>query len=333
MVERRMHVLAATLIVLGLLAVVLMGDPAAWRAWLGAACLAVAIPTGAIGWCLVMRLCVGEWKGPVAEASAAIAGRMPLVAVLFAPILLHPNLYPWVAIPQRQEAFRAAYLSVAFFDGRAVAWLAGLSLAGLHIAAGRPISKGAACVGLIVFFLGGMLISVDWLGSLDLTFNSSGFGLYVACVQFATALALAILAGEPEETHRAGALLVTLMLMWAYFAFMDYFIPWSGNLRGAMTYYHARQQGIWPWLMTLVGGCRLPVLFALFFRHVRHSRRWMLALAGVVLAGSGMEFAWMAMPGSNAGPIEGGLYAVLTLAGLAACWPPRAAIPDQGGAA
>jgi hypothetical protein len=332
MVERRLHVGAAVLLVLGLLAVVLMREPAAWRAWLGAACLATAVPTGAIGWSLVMRLAVGAWTGPIAEACAAIAGRMPYLAVLFVPVLLHPTLYPWVAVTQT-DAFRATYLSVAFFDMRAIAWLVALSLAGLRIASGRPVSKAAACGGLIAFFLGGMLITTDWLGSLDPTFNSSGFGLYVAALQFGAALAMAILAGEPEETHRAGALLLTLMLMWAYFAFMVYFIPWSGNLRGAMDYYHARETGIWPALMTAVAACRLPILFALFFRPVRHGRNWMLALAGLALAGSVMEFAWLALPASNAGPIDGALYTVLALAGLAACWPPRSAIPDEGGAA
>jgi hypothetical protein len=332
MVERRVHVAAAAVLGLGLLAVTLLGDPAAWRAWLGAACLAIAIPAGAVAWCLTMRLAVGDWTGPIAEASAAIAGRMPFAAVLFIPILLRPTLYPWVGATQAGP-FRAAWLTVAFFDVRAVVWLAGLSLAGLYVASDRPMPKAAACLGLIAFFLVGMVISVDWLGSLDLTFNSSGFGLYIACLQFAAALAMAILAGEPEETHRAGALLLTLMLLWAYFAFMDYFIPWSGNLRGALSYYHVRQQGIWPWLMTVIGCCRLPILFALFFRTVRHSRAWILVLAGLVLAGSVMEFAWLAMPNSGAGPLAGVLYAALALAGVAAGWPPRAAIPDEGGAA
>jgi hypothetical protein len=332
MVERRFHFAAAAVLALALLAVALMSNPAAWRAWLGAACLAIAIPAGAIGWQLTMRLCVGDWTGPIAEASAGIAGRMPFATVLFIPILLRPTLYPWAGAPQ-PGAFRAAWLTVPFFDVRAVAWLVGLSLAGLYVASGRPIPKAAACLGLIAFFLVGMVISVDWLGSLDVTFNSSGFGLYIACLQFATPLAMAILAGEPEETHRAGALLLTMMLLWAYFAFMDYFIPWSGNLRGALSYYHVRQQGIWPWLMTVIGCCRMPILFALFFRTVRHSRRRMMVLAGLVLLGSVIEFAWLAMPGSGAGPWEGVLYAFLALAAVAACWPPRAAIPDEGGAA
>jgi hypothetical protein len=332
MAERRLHFAAAVLLVLGLLAVVLLHEPAAWRAWLGAACLAVALPIGAIGWSLIMRLAVGEWTGPVAEACAAIAGRMPYVAVLFVPVLLHPALYSWVGQAQ-PTAFRAVYLSLVFFDARTLAWLVGLSLGGLHIAAGRPVSKATACAGVLAFFAMTMLIAVDWIGSLDPSFNSSGFGLYIAALQFGAAWCMAILAGEPEETHRAGALLLALMLMWAYFAFMMYFIPWSGNLRGAMDFYHARERGIWPWLMALIAACRMPILFALFFRTARHSRRWMVGLAAVVLAGTVMEFAWLVVPSSNAGPLDGVLYAVLALAGLAACWPPRAAIPDEGGAA
>lgn len=331
MAERRRTLIAGAVLVLGLVAVVLTGSPAAWRAWLGAAALAIAVPTGAIGWAMAMRLSVGEWTGPIAEASAAIAGRMPLVALLFLPILVRPGLYPWIA-HRPDTAFRAAWLSLPFFELRSVAWLVVMSLAGRAFALGAP-SKPVAAIGLIAFFLAASAIAVDWLASLDREFNTSGFGLYVIALAFGAALAMAILAGEPEETHRAGALLLTLTLLWGYFAFMQYFIPWSGNLRTGMAWYLARQHGLWPWLMGLIAAARLTVFFLLLFRAVRHSRPRMLVLAVATLAATAAEFAWIAVPASGAGPVEGLIYIVLAAAGLALAWPPRAAVPDAGGAA
>jgi hypothetical protein len=329
--ERRRLLIAGAVLVLGVIAVVLTGTPAAWRAWLGVAVLATAVPTGAIGWTMAMRLAVEDWTGPVAEASAAIAGRMPLTAVLFLPVLLRPGLYPWV-VHRPDTAFRAAWLSVPFFEARTIVWLIVMSLVGRAFASAQP-SKPASAVGIIVLILAASLFAVDWLASLDREFNSSGFGLYVIALQFMAAMAMAVLAGRPEETHRAGALLFMMILLWGYFAFMDYFIPWSGNLRAGMAWYLARQHGPWPWLMGLIALDRLTVFFLLLFRHVRHSRPWMLTLAVASLAATAGEFAWLAMPGSGAGPAEGVIYAVLAAAGLALAWPPRGAIPDRGGAA
>ena len=329
MAERRILIAAGGLLALGLVGAILT-QGASWPAWVGVAVLAISLPAGAIGWTLAMRLTVGQWTGPIAEACVAMAGRAPLAAALFAPILLHPQLYPWFGQPQ-PTAFRAAWFNPVFFEGRTIAGLLALAAAGPIIALGRPISRTAACLGLIVFFLLGTALLTDWLASLDPHFNSSGFGLYGTAVQFASALALAILAGRPEETHRTGALLLTLMMMWGYFAFMQYFILWSGNLPAGIGWYHARQTGIWPWLMILVAACRLPVFAALLFRAVRHSRRWMIGLAAAVLLGSALEFAWLAMPGSQAGPVQGLLYAVSAAGAVALAWPPRAAIPDEGG--
>ena len=253
-------------------------------------------------------------------------------AALFLPVLLHPQLYPWFGQPQ-STAFRTAWFNPVFFEARTIAWLAALGVAGRAIAAGRPVSKTAACLGLMAFFILGTAVLTDWLASLDPRYSTSGFGLYVIALQFASALAMAIAAGRPGETHRAGALLMTLMLLWAYFSFMQYFIPWSGNLPAALEWYKARQQGVWPWLMAAIVACRLPALFALFFRSVRHSRRWMVGLAAVVLFGSTLEFAWLALPGSGAGPVQAVLYALSAAGGLALARPPRAAIPDEGGAA
>ena len=328
--DRRALILVGAVLLLGLAVSAVTG---AWRAWLAASVLAVSLPAGAIGWSLVMRLAVGTWTGPIAEACAAMAGRAPVAAATFLPVLVAQfSIYPWAGAHQ-ETTFRAVYFNSLLFDARAILWLGTLSLAGLAIARGREIPKAAACIGVIAFFVFQTMFVTDALASLDRTFNASGFGLYVIAIQFGAALAMAILAGQPEETHRAGALLVAMMLMWAYFAFMQYFILWSGNLPGGMNWFHARSEGIWPDLMCLIAACRLPLLCLLIFKPVRHSRRWMTSLAAVVLAGDVLEFAWIGLPGSGYGPFQGALYAVAAIAALALAWPRRRAIPDKRGAA
>ena len=62
-----------------------------------------------------------------------------------------------------------------------------------------------------------------------------------------TALAVLILLGLPHlaDPSLLGKLLMTALLFWAYFSFMQYFIFWSGNLVPGVKWYAMRGHGIW----------------------------------------------------------------------------------------
>jgi hypothetical protein len=141
--------------------------------------------------------------------------------------------YAWARVAQL-DGFKRIYLTPVFYDVRTLTILAGASCLALMLVGGSRRSLKVAIIGLVAFVPLQGLLATDWLMSLDLQFHSSGFGLYVLSGQMLTALALLIVmrvsAGPAEHAGVLGALLLTAILFWAYLAFMQYFILWSGNL-------------------------------------------------------------------------------------------------------
>lgn len=288
---------------LALAALALLGG-GAWRAWLGAAALWSSAPAGAVGLLLIMRFLPGGWVDELGPPLEAIAMFAPLAGLLLTPIVLGlDDLYPW-ARAAGGEGFRGMYLSAPLFVLRSLAWFALLTWV-----AWRPpatLSPVAASFALIAFPILGTWIAVDWLLSLDPEFASSGFGLYVLCLQVLSALALAIIcvvrAGRVARLGLLGALLLTLLLLWAYFAFMPFFITWSDDLPAGVAWYQARGEGIWGIVAWGFTATRLGPAGLLLFGPVRRAPRTLVVLSSLVLAGSVLEIAWLALPGARPGP-------------------------------
>ena len=120
-------------------------------------------------------------------------------------------------------------------------------------------------------------------------------------------------AGGPRHPGVLGGLLLTLLLLWAYFQFMPFLIIWSGNLPDGVGWYLARRSTGWVAAIVAASVLGGVPLFALFAPQVRTSRRWLGVCAVAVLAGKAIEFAWLALPGR--GPLAV-LAWLLTLAGL-----------------
>ncbi|MFL5295781.1 MAG: hypothetical protein ACJ798_05295, partial [Phenylobacterium sp.] len=302
--------------VAALVAAMLLGD-AAWRAWLAAAFPWVSAPIGALAVLMIMRLTPGDWAeelGPFMEAETLL---LPLGALLILPILVEAGrIYPWSSAAQ-STAFRALYLTQPMFIGRTVVWYAVLSAFGFLMVLRQAPSAVVACMGLLLLPLLGDVIATDWLLSLDPAFASSGFGLYVLDIQMLTAFSLAVIAltlsGRPiQRPGIIGGLLLTLLLLWGYFAFMHFVITWSDNLPPGVRWYQ-RRGGPWSVVMWVVSASRVVPTFLLFFRSVRRRPRALGVLSAAVVAGSVLESGWLALPAA-APPASGLDIALFALA-------------------
>jgi hypothetical protein len=296
---------------------------AAWRGWLAATVLCMSLPTGAIGLVMTMRLIPGAWARNAAPFLQQEALLLPIGAAALLPVLIWMGtIFTWVG--QRQDTpFRAVWLTAPFFIARAVIWIA--VMAGLwRLLRRKDAPPAVSCVGLLLFLVLGTFAASDWVQSLDPAFNSSGFGLEVISFEMLTALALGLVIGliSPAPMERQGAvggLLLTLLLFWAYLAFMPYFITWSGDVPAAAVWYLKRGRGIWAAVAILVALCRFVPMFLLLFTQVRNGRRWLLGVALALLVGSIPEAAWLTLPAAPGAPAAD-LWTVLTyllaLAGL-----------------
>jgi hypothetical protein len=180
-------------------------------------------------------------------------------------------------------------------------------------------SVPAASAGLIAFVLLNTAVSVDWLMSLEPEFRSSGFGLYVLSVQCTIALSLLLVmpstAPGGVRDGTLGALLLTALLLWAYFAFMQYLVIWSGNLPQGAEWYKRRGSGGWAAVEYALAVLQLAPAFLLGFPPVRRSRTWLAACAYAVLVGKALEISWLVLPATGSGPLAIAA-AVLAFVGL-----------------
>jgi hypothetical protein len=239
----------------------------AWQYWAG-------LSLGSLALLLLHNLTGGKWGDAIRPILRAAAGALPLVAVLFLPIVLQPErIYEW-ADPYHVEhdsalEHKRAYLNVGFFQIRAAIyfalWLLLLILLTWQARVGpapetpadrrfrRFSGQGLALHGLAVTFA-----SVDWMMSLEPHWFSMIYGVIVFGSQGLLALAFAILvaaavakrkarlsANEIDSLHDLGKLMLGFVMFWAYVEFSQYLLIWYGNLPEEVVWYLKRFESPW----------------------------------------------------------------------------------------
>lgn len=269
--------------------------------WLGGAVAFGAIPSGALLLMMMMRLIPGAWGDqlrPVAEAATLLT---PIAAAAMLPVLIGmAAIYPWVG-DRSLHSFQLFWLSPVPFVLRSLIrfgtqWWLG------HRMRGRGRQTATAGIGVVVMPLLTSLVAVDWLMSLQPGFASSAFGLEFIQREVTIALcALLLLRLAVGRTRRRldvlGGLMLTLLLLSAYFLFLPFFVIWSSNLAPNVPWYALRWSPEWEavaWAFGLLGG--VPML-ALLFARLRSDARWLRALSGAALISSVLQLAWIALPG------------------------------------
>ncbi len=306
------------------------------HAWIGAAFFWTSLPIGGLLLLMMMRLIPGIWSNEAMVVMEAASVLVPLAALVFVPVLLGLGAaYPWVGETQN-TAFRQIYLSPGFFVARTVLWFVLLGALTALLIVRRPWSMPLACLGLVLFPLGGTVIVTDWLMTLDPEFRSSGFGLYAMSIQAAiamaagTATALAISGAMIRKPAVLGGLLLTVLLLWAYFAYMQYVVIWSSDFPKLIDWYKVRGTGIWRIMLWSFAIVHTAAIALLILPPVLRRRRLLIGIALAVLAGKMLEVAWIVLPAGKYGPgmLAIGLF-VLANAGLGAIFIVAASVAIQ----
>jgi hypothetical protein len=300
------------------LAAVVLAPREALFGWLAAFAFWAGVPLGALLLLMMTRAVPGAWSQVLAPVVVPTALLLPLAALAGVPVALDLSaVYSWT-LGDLETPFRTAYFSAPFFLVRSVLFLAACTLVALALSAPgrRPLAIGA----LIAFVPLHTVIAFDWLMSLDPAFHSSGFGLYLLSMQALTAFCILLLArlalfeGTPDPL---GALLLVALLLWIYFAFMQFFISWSTNLPAGAAWYGRRTAGAWAPVFPIIALLHAIPTLLLLFRPFRASRKSLAAFAVMILAGKAVETAWLVLPDGPAGLLPP-LTALAALAGLGA---------------
>lgn len=284
-------------------------------AWLFASITGLALPLGAMAVLMTHNLTGGRWGEPVRGPLKAIIATLPIMLLLFVPLLLSAGeLFAWAApaspLPEVVRA-KQFYLNLPFlylrFGLYTVIWLA--LAARLNVWRAEITRPSAASAGgLVLWGITLTFFSFDWIMSLEPSWYSDIIGLVFmgSVLSMAPALVLLLprvyLHGDREPTLEGARrdfahLWLCAILFWAFVAFSQYLIIWSGDLPHEIRWYLHRNQNGWQWLalaMMLLCGA-LPFV-AMLPAGPKRRGRMLAGLAALVLLGHALEFAWMVLP-------------------------------------
>jgi hypothetical protein len=276
---------------------------------------------------MLQHLTGGGWGLVIRRSLEAATRTLPFMGVLFVPIILGSHyLYPWTNHEEVAEhpavQFKARYLNLPFFTVRAViyfgVWLTlayllnKWSLAQDRTADNRytknmRVLSGPGMVAVIFTIT---FASIDWYMSLEPEWFSTIYGFIYVAAWSLSALAFVIfvmarLSREepmrrivaPLHFHDLGKLLLALVMLWAYFAYSQYLIIWSGNLPEEITWYTVRTRGAWGAVIVAIGILHFaaPFLF-LLSRELKRSPGKLVMVAGLILVMRMIDLIWMLAP-------------------------------------
>ena len=277
------------------------------------ACLQPAL--GCLLLTFIHRMTGGAWGRVLAPALAAGQRMVPWTLLFCVPVLFGlKHLFPWAAPDALDEHARAllakhaTYFAPAAFIVRAVVYA--VLLLGL-VRLGRPdrTAPWTGPVGMILYVVTVYLLSVDWVVSLEPGWSSTAFPVIFMASQALAALAFCIAAtilavppGDAEAVNPGtwkdlGNLLLGALMFWAYVAYSQFLIVWSGNLPREAVWYLHRNAGGWHGLLIALTAVQLflPVLL-LLSKFTKRRTRFFAALAGGVVLGQAVYVYWLVLP-------------------------------------
>ncbi len=316
---------------------------AAYLFWLG-------IALGSLAALTLHYLVGGGWGFLIRRPLEAAVMTFPLLALLFLPLLLgRRTLYPWTswAVPPPGDPlhFKARYLSLGFWLARAVVYFSfwcGLALV-LNRGARRQDEtvdpsptwrlQTISAPGLMLHFLLVTFAMIDWGMSIEPHWFSTIYGpmLFVGHVLSALSARaivatllrnvrpLSDLAG-PNPFHDVGNLILAFTMLWAYMAFSQYLIIWSGNLTEEIPWYLARSAGAWRYFCILLMVFHFFVpFFLLLSREFKRDPSYLWRAAALLLVMHLFNNIWLIVPAFGGGLVTVRV-AVLVAVGIGGLW-------------
>jgi hypothetical protein len=322
-----------------------------YRSYLWSYLFVVGLSAGSLAWLMLQYVTGGAWGVVVRRPAEAAARTLPLVALMFVPILIGiPNLYEWSHADKVAASHvlqhKQPYLNVTFFLARAAIYLLGWNFLSWFFNrwSEREDREGAAIAhrkmgamagpGILFWALTVTFMSIDWVMSLRPEWFSTMFGLLFIAGQGLNSMAFLIIvmvllaarrpmAGvlTPRHLHDLGKYLLALVMVWAYFSFSQFLIIWAGNLPEEIPWYLDRLKGGWQYMAfaLVIGHFALP--FALLLsRDLKRNFKLLAAIAVFILFMRLVDLYWVVAPDSLKGALGFSWMDVAAPLGLTGLW-------------
>jgi len=293
--------------------------------WLAGFGFALTLALGALVFLLIQHATGATWSIVLRRPIEAAAGTLPLLALLFVPLLFAlDDLYPWAgtgagtaAIP---EDVRQGYLNAPLFIVRAAIcfalWIAvpatlrrwsRLQAADARLTR-RSRALGAVALPPVAFTM--TFAAIDWFMSLEAGWVSTVFGVYIFAGSILGFLALLAVAARlldrggalgglltPSHHHALGKLILTFLIFWAYIAFVQYLLIWIADIPAEAVWYVKRTRGGWAALavVLVLGHFALP-FFLLLSRTLKRRPTALAAVGAWLLVMHYLDLYWVVVP-------------------------------------
>lgn len=296
-----------------------------FRSYLFAFVFLISFPLGALAVLMLHHLTGGGWGYVIRRPLEAASRTLWIPAVLYVPLLLGMRyLYAWARPGAADTPLvqpRHFYLNVPFFVVRSAIYF------GVWFWLMRTLNRwsraqdengdpalsarlaGISGPGMVLYGFTMSFAAIDWVMSLEPDWFSSIYGLIFLVAQAIVAMSFVILIarrlaeGEPIAAiatpvrfNDLGNLLLTCVMLWAYFSFSQFLIIWSGNLPEEISWYMSRANGSWAKFAIVLILFHFAVpFFLLLLRSVkRHSG--LNVVAGLLIVLSVFDYFWLIVP-------------------------------------
>ena len=292
----------------------------------------VGLALGCFGVTMLQHVTGGRWGVAIRRLIETGAMMLPLMALLFVPLIFGMrSLYIW-ARPEVVAAdeilqFKQPYLNVPFFLLRAalyfaiwigMAWLLNRWSAEQDRTANPALPRRfrlLSAPGLLVYVLTMSFAAFDWSMSLEPYWYSTIYGAMFIVGQVLTTFAfvitlMALLSARPPLAAIAtpdlfndlGNLLLAFIMLWAYMSFSQFLIIWSGNLPEEVVWYLRRSAGGWVWVAVVLFIFHFAFPFLLLLsRNTKRRPRLLARLAIFVFVIHLLNVFWLVTPAFHDG--------------------------------
>lgn len=235
----------------------------AFEFWLGASLGALAI-------LMMQYLTGGEWALAVRRPAGAAALTLPLMAVVFLPILLGLKyLFPWADPAKVAESLvlqhKQDFTNTGFFILRYLIYFAiWLTMLYFLTSWSRAWERSGDVIyrrrirmlsgpGIVIYGFTMTMAGVDWIMSREEQWYSTVLGFLTVVSQSLTAMTILVVTVillrrrkplidflKPGHFNDLGNLLLTMIILWAYMSFAQLLVQWTGNEQGDIRWYTER---------------------------------------------------------------------------------------------
>jgi hypothetical protein len=311
----------------------------------------LGLSLGSLGLLMLQHLTGGDWGIMIRRPLESATRSLVVVAVLFIPILFGMKyLYSaWLNAPASGEGalseFQQSYLTPGGFRVRAILYFViwGVLVflfnrwsreqdANREDRAVRRRFKVVAGPGIILYVFVMTFAAIDWVMSLSPHWASTIYGFLFVAGQLISAMSLMIavvvllartgpFAGvlQQRHIHDLGKLLLTFVMLWAYFDFSQLLIIWSGNQPEEISFYRSRLYSEWGVVAVIIVIFHFFVpFFLLLSRDLKRNTRLLPWVALWLIFMRLVDLFWMTRPEftSRAWPNLWDLAAPLAAGGL-----------------